>query len=208
MFSQVRKPSTSSVLSTYTALAASAMLVRTIIRELQTIANQLVPKKLQEKLTSCLEGLFGDKSSQLTLIINETLGFITNEMYQASELNIFKHPGETEFSLITGKGQKIVDTFEGMDLEWEFVATKTRQRIFSLGRNFKGANLNHPSTFDTFAMDPVLKKELKDDLDRFIDKKDFYRGVGKLWKRGYLLWWSTRYREIKLGCCHGQLSEI
>ncbi|KAJ4842151.1 hypothetical protein Tsubulata_043819 [Turnera subulata] len=166
-----------------------------------------------------------------------------------SQLNIFKHPGETEFSLIIGKGQTIVDTFEGMDLVWEFVATKTQQggndregynqssdkaenrsamlsfhkqhkdkvqetylpyvveranaikienrmvKIYSLGRNFKGVNLNHPSTFDTLAMDPVLKKELKDDLDRFIDRKVFYRRVGKIWKRGYLLWWSTSFRS-------------
>lgn len=46
--------------------------------------------------------------------------------------------------------------------------------------------LNHPATFDTLAMDPEKKKELIEDLDRFISRKDYYRRVGKAWKRGYL----------------------
>lgn len=49
-------------------------------------------------------------------------------------------------------------------------------------------NLEHPSTFETIALEPSLKKTIKDDLDRFLTRKDFYRRVGKAWKRGYLLY--------------------
>lgn len=49
-------------------------------------------------------------------------------------------------------------------------------------------NLDHPSTFDTLAMDPVLKQALIDDLDRFVKRREFYSRVGKAWKRGYLLY--------------------
>nr|GEU44776.1 AAA+ ATPase domain-containing protein [Tanacetum cinerariifolium] len=49
-------------------------------------------------------------------------------------------------------------------------------------------NLNHPSTFETLAMDQKLKKEIMDDLDRFVKRKDYYERVGKAWKRGYLLY--------------------
>lgn len=49
-------------------------------------------------------------------------------------------------------------------------------------------NLEHPSTFDTLAMDPELKQMILDDLDRFLRRKEFYRRVGKAWKRGYLLY--------------------
>ncbi|OMO60449.1 hypothetical protein CCACVL1_24140 [Corchorus capsularis] len=49
-------------------------------------------------------------------------------------------------------------------------------------------NLDHPATFDKLAMDLVMKKELIDDLDRFVRRKNFYRKVGKAWKRGYLLY--------------------
>lgn len=49
-------------------------------------------------------------------------------------------------------------------------------------------NLEHPSTFDKLAMDPQLKKSIMEDLDRFVKRKEFYRKVGKAWKRGYLLY--------------------
>uniref|UniRef100_A0A5B6YMG8 AAA+ ATPase domain-containing protein n=1 Tax=Davidia involucrata TaxID=16924 RepID=A0A5B6YMG8_DAVIN len=49
-------------------------------------------------------------------------------------------------------------------------------------------NLEHPSTFETLAMDSELKKGIIDDLDRFVRRKDFYKKVGKAWKRGYLLY--------------------
>ena len=48
--------------------------------------------------------------------------------------------------------------------------------------------LEHPSTFETMAMEDELKREVIDDLDRFIRRKEFYKRVGKAWKRGYLLY--------------------
>ncbi|KAK7252929.1 hypothetical protein RIF29_37231 [Crotalaria pallida] len=49
-------------------------------------------------------------------------------------------------------------------------------------------NLQHPSTFETLAMDSKLKKEIMEDLNRFVKRKDFYKRVGRAWKRGYLLY--------------------
>lgn len=45
----------------------------------------------------------------------------------------------------------------------------------------------HPSTFDTLALEPELKKQIKDDLTAFAKGKEFYHRVGRAWKRGYLL---------------------
>ncbi|KAJ4876899.1 P-loop containing nucleoside triphosphate hydrolases superfamily protein [Raphanus sativus] len=49
-------------------------------------------------------------------------------------------------------------------------------------------SLEHPSTFETLAMDPSAKKKIIDDLDRFLKRKEYYKRVGKAWKRGYLLY--------------------
>ncbi|KAL0332925.1 UNVERIFIED_CONTAM: AAA-ATPase [Sesamum calycinum] len=49
-------------------------------------------------------------------------------------------------------------------------------------------NLDHPVTFDKLAMDPNMKRAIIEDLDRFVRRKDYYRKVGKAWKRGYLLY--------------------
>jgi hypothetical protein len=42
----------------------------------------------------------------------------------------------------------------------------------------------HPSTFDTLAMDPDDKEAVVDDLEAFREAKDYYTKVGKAWKRG------------------------
>ncbi|KAK9062014.1 hypothetical protein SSX86_019198 [Deinandra increscens subsp. villosa] len=49
-------------------------------------------------------------------------------------------------------------------------------------------NLDHPATFATLAMDPDAKEKVKKDLDRFLERREYYRRVGKAWKRGYLLY--------------------
>ncbi|KAG0536267.1 hypothetical protein BDA96_03G049600 [Sorghum bicolor] len=49
-------------------------------------------------------------------------------------------------------------------------------------------NFDHPTTFETLAMDPAKKKKIMDDLDAFRNNRDFYRRTGKPWKRGYLLY--------------------
>ncbi|CAI9109338.1 OLC1v1009142C1 [Oldenlandia corymbosa var. corymbosa] len=49
-------------------------------------------------------------------------------------------------------------------------------------------NFQHPATFDTLGMDPLKKKEIIEDLDSFKNGKDYYKKIGKAWKRGYLLY--------------------
>ncbi|XP_043704597.1 AAA-ATPase ASD, mitochondrial-like [Telopea speciosissima] len=46
----------------------------------------------------------------------------------------------------------------------------------------------HPSTFQTLAMEPEKKKDIMDDLINFSKSKDYYKKIGKAWKRGYLLY--------------------
>ncbi|KAK1409618.1 hypothetical protein QVD17_36145 [Tagetes erecta] len=49
-------------------------------------------------------------------------------------------------------------------------------------------NLDHPATFETVAMDVGVKEKVMTDLDRFMQRREYYRRVGKAWKRGYLLY--------------------
>ncbi|XP_075673313.1 AAA-ATPase At2g18193-like isoform X1 [Castanea sativa] len=56
------------------------------------------------------------------------------------------------------------------------------------GGEWVSINLEHPATFEKLAMDPALKMKVKDDLDRFVRRKELYKKVGKVWKRGYLLY--------------------
>ncbi|KAI4325462.1 hypothetical protein MLD38_030860 [Melastoma candidum] len=60
--------------------------------------------------------------------------------------------------------------------------------FYDLSEIWTSVNLDHPSTFDTLAMDIGLKETVLEDLKRFLRRKDYYRRVGKAWKRGYLLY--------------------
>lgn len=59
---------------------------------------------------------------------------------------------------------------------------------YSIEEQWGSVNLEHPSTFETLAMDPDQKKKIIEDLDRFVKRREFYKRVGKAWKRGYLLY--------------------
>ncbi|KAK6930850.1 ATPase, AAA-type, core [Dillenia turbinata] len=257
MFSLPNMPSTTSVLSIYTTLAASAMLVRTILNEVQTLTKQLLPQQLRQKILSMIGDPFGRLSPDMTLIINEYNGYSPNEVYQAAELylasmgnyfvkrlKVYKASQEQSLSTSIYNGETVLDFFEGIQLKWELLCTenqknfvsyedsgviseKSEYRSYELSFNKKhmekvlnsylpytmerseaiknnnkvlklhsrgcggywnSISLNHPSTFDTLAMDPDLKKELIADLDRFVKRREFYRRVGRAWKRGYLLY--------------------
>ncbi|CAI0392394.1 unnamed protein product [Linum tenue] len=56
------------------------------------------------------------------------------------------------------------------------------------GGKWTNVNLKHPATFDTLAMEPSLKEAVIADMERFRCRKDFYKRVGRAWKRGYLLY--------------------
>lgn len=56
------------------------------------------------------------------------------------------------------------------------------------GVKWDSINLEHPSTFETLAMEPDLKNAVIEDLDRFVKRREFYKRVGRAWKRGYLLY--------------------
>ncbi|KAF8732010.1 hypothetical protein HU200_015961 [Digitaria exilis] len=72
-------------------------------------------------------------------------------------------------------------------------ATRRRKLFTNTGERYAKSSwshvvFKHPSTFETLAMDPRKKKEIMDDLDAFRNGEDYYKRIGKAWKRGYLLY--------------------
>ncbi|KAK7842859.1 aaa-atpase, partial [Quercus suber] len=86
----------------------------------------------------------------------------------------------------------VITCFE--DIQKEEIEKMRMIRLYSrdYGRGgpseWASINLEHPATFDKLAMDPEQKRSLKEDLDRFVERKELYKKVGKVWKRGYLLY--------------------
>ncbi|KAG7640486.1 P-loop containing nucleoside triphosphate hydrolase [Arabidopsis suecica] len=54
--------------------------------------------------------------------------------------------------------------------------------------SWESAIFEHHTTFETLAIEPQLKTTMIDDLDAFSKGKDFFKSVGRAWKRGYLLY--------------------
>ncbi|XP_071723977.1 AAA-ATPase At2g46620-like, partial [Rutidosis leptorrhynchoides] len=60
--------------------------------------------------------------------------------------------------------------------------------IAGAGKSWKSVPFNHPSTFDTIAMEPDLKNKIKSDLESFLKAKQYYHRTGRAWKRSFLLY--------------------
>ncbi|XP_050216573.1 AAA-ATPase At4g25835-like [Mercurialis annua] len=75
----------------------------------------------------------------------------------------------------------------------EFERVSRERRLFTNNGNasyesgWVSVPFRHPSTFDTLALEPQLKRQITEDLRAFSKGKEFYQRVGRAWKRGYLL---------------------
>ncbi|KAM0003174.1 putative AAA+ ATPase domain, ATPase, AAA-type, core, AAA-type ATPase domain-containing protein [Helianthus debilis subsp. tardiflorus] len=78
-----------------------------------------------------------------------------------------------------------------LDRANEITACESGLKIHLIDKGYtepKTVVLNNPMTFDTLAIEPELKKTIVDDLDSFKNGKEYYRRIGKAWKRGYLIY--------------------
>lgn len=92
---------------------------------------------------------------------------------------------ESYLPLVIGEAKSIKQGKKTLKLH-----TPSFGRVYGgpLSDAWASVNLDHPATFETLAMDLELKKTIVDDLERFVRRKEYYRRVGKAWKRGYLLY--------------------
>lgn len=82
--------------------------------------------------------------------------------------------------------------------EGKAIAIRSRQRkLYTNNKSESGYGykrtrwshivFEHPATFETLALEPKKKKDIINDLMTFTKSKDYYKKIGKAWKRGYLL---------------------
>ncbi|XP_074369263.1 AAA-ATPase At3g50940-like [Apium graveolens] len=73
-------------------------------------------------------------------------------------------------------------------IKQETKAIKIRTVEYGGNWNSQDTNLDHPMTLKNLAMDSNIKNEIIEDLETFKKGKDFYKRIGRAWKRGYLLY--------------------
>uniref|UniRef100_A0A0E0A3I7 AAA+ ATPase domain-containing protein n=1 Tax=Oryza glumipatula TaxID=40148 RepID=A0A0E0A3I7_9ORYZ len=246
-------------MATAAAVAGTAMVVRGVVSE-------LVPDELREMLRSAARGIRARVSSTHTVVIDETEGLSTNQIYDAARTYLAarintdmqrlraSRVDDAQGIMITmDQGEEMLDVHDGVEYTWRLVSRDTAAAAtahaapYGIGgggaanrrgrsrfevksfevsfhkkhkekalrsylpfvidtakamndkhRNLKmhmieydawtAVDLRHPSTFDTLAMDHSLKHSVMYDLERFVKRKDYYRRIGRAWKRGYLLY--------------------
>uniref|UniRef100_A0A6N2LKP1 AAA+ ATPase domain-containing protein n=1 Tax=Salix viminalis TaxID=40686 RepID=A0A6N2LKP1_SALVM len=80
------------------------------------------------------------------------------------------HISKTAGSILDKRETLNIYTYDNEDSMWESTVFK------------------HPATFETLAMEPDQKKFITEDLDLFVQRKEYFRSVGRAWKRGYLFY--------------------
>ncbi|KAL6842515.1 hypothetical protein ACP4OV_027359 [Aristida adscensionis] len=237
--------------TTAASVAASAMLVRGVV-------NELVPYEVRDFLFSGLGYLRSRMSSQHTVVIEETEGWASNQLYDAARtylatrintdmkrLRVSRVAEGKSMMFSMEEGEEMADVHDGAEFKWRLVcrenasggggngtgrggggnyrlevrsfemsfhrkhkekalvsylphildtAKKIKEQDRTLkiymneGESWFAIDLHHPSTFSTLAMDRKLKQSVMDDLERFVKRKEYYKRIGKAWKRGYLLY--------------------
>ncbi|XP_030523978.1 protein HYPER-SENSITIVITY-RELATED 4-like [Rhodamnia argentea] len=261
--------SSESKIATAKAVFSAAASVTATVMLARSITHDLLPDDLQYYLSSAVHGFLARFSSQLTLVIEEYEGLVSNQIYDAAQiylsakispttrrLRVAKPEGEDNLNISMEPREEVVDTFGGAKLRWVMasrmvetglgasrgrwrtmgpVATESEARFFELSFHkkhkdmvmstylphvveeakwmrqekktlklftpcwenmYSGSlsdawtpiNLDHPATFETLAMEAAAKEFIKEDLKRFVKRREYYRKVGKAWKRGYLLY--------------------
>ncbi|KAI9089285.1 hypothetical protein K1719_029564 [Acacia pycnantha] len=244
--------------STAASVVATAMLVRSVARD-------LLPWEIQVYFFGGIRGILHRFSSQLTIVIDEFDGLVSNRIYDAAHtylsklispstrrLKVSKPDAEKGFIITVERDEVLMDEFKGVKFKWVFMSKEVQStssfhnprdlnstlgsevrslelsfhkkhkelvltsylpfilqeanimkqeakalKIFMVDYDNMYGNLNdawipinleHPATFETLALDPDIKKFVMEDLQRFVRRKEYYRKVGKAWKRGYLLY--------------------
>ncbi|XP_057494731.1 AAA-ATPase At3g50940-like [Actinidia eriantha] len=169
MFSDINMPSAKTVVTTAASLAASAMVVRSIARE-------LVPYEIQHYFFSNIQSLFKSFSSELVLIIEEFDGLVCNQIYKAAEIylgskvsvstQMFKvslPEKETKISTSMTRNQAIIDTFNGVQFKWR----KVTREVESENVIFPGQYSSSPKTEVRYFELRVHKKHKQSVFDSY-----------------------------------------
>ncbi|XP_031478214.1 AAA-ATPase At3g50940-like [Nymphaea colorata] len=171
--------SNAATISKIASVAASAMLVRSIV-------NDFLPPHFHHFLLSRFCNIFSRFSSRLSMVVEEYNEFAVNRLYEAAEvylstrispsntrLKVGKQDREKGFLVTMDRGEEIVDVFDGFKITWRFVRTETEKRVpNSHGGSSMKENRYFELSFDKIHRDKVLSSYFPHILDRAKAIKD------------------------------------
>ncbi|CAI9303787.1 unnamed protein product [Lactuca saligna] len=202
--------------------------VLTVGKELRTLADEFIPREYQDYYIHEMKKIIRNKDSEFTIVINEyqAQSNTTDEMYQAVEtylgtkvnescirkVNVCKN--KEALTITMNEDEEIIDEFDGIQVKWrsttktersdEIKAEESGLKLHMIDADYhesKTVIIDNPMTFKTLAIEPEVKKMIMEDLNNFKNGKEYYRRIGKAWKRGYLIYGSSGTGKSSLIAC-------
>ncbi|GJX01089.1 AAA-ATPase-like protein [Tanacetum coccineum] len=197
-------PTIKTIISTIGTVATTVMVVR-------SVAKDYLPPEFRDYIYFGFKNFINKFSTHLTIVIYESDDFKPNEIFKATELYLSDKISPVTNRLKDGMSRSLPCELQSLELTFHrehkdmalneylpFILKHAEMKnknekivkLFTLNPTkayFRQAwlpvHLDHPSTFSTLAMDRE-KDMVTKDLDRFLERREFYREVGKVWKRG------------------------
>ncbi|KAE8693488.1 P-loop containing nucleoside triphosphate hydrolases superfamily protein [Hibiscus syriacus] len=187
------------------AYLASIALIRTTI-------YSYLPERLRLYISSRFEEWTSRFTSEETMVFKDYQSSKMNQLFQAANLylgeslptisiprvTVEKTESVRNLTFSIEKNTEMVDVIESVPMKWRADKIEESNRVVQLhtaAHDFwtpKPVIIQHPMTFETLAMNGNPKKELLEDLDRFMNSKEYYERIGNVEKRNLLLSMANR----------------
>ncbi|GKV41587.1 hypothetical protein SLEP1_g49093 [Rubroshorea leprosula] len=192
----------STLLSTYASFAGTLMLLRSMARE-------LIPEQLRSYF-SFFHYLFTPPSTNLILVINESSGVSSNEVYNAADLylatkispkterlKLSKTERQKNFGISIEKDEEVVDIFEGIELKWRYNCIEPREKAKQIKEESKVVkmyNRDCPCGDDDTGIWGSMNLEHPATFDTVAMDSELKKMI---------IDDLERHRKIEFDCCHG-----
>ncbi|KAH7853110.1 hypothetical protein Vadar_033385 [Vaccinium darrowii] len=158
-------PPIQTLISAAASAAATAMVVR-------SVAKDLIPHEFQHYLFIQLRRFLSAFSNQLTLIIDEYDGLYPNHLFQSAEVYLSslitpntkrfrasKSEKENQIKVSMEKGEELTDSFGGFPIKWRLFCQKTRGKYVARQDDYYGGST---PISETRFFELVFHKKIKD----------------------------------------------
>ncbi|KAM3300664.1 hypothetical protein ACQJBY_041599 [Aegilops geniculata] len=206
-------PSYDKTIATAASLAASLMLVRSLANELlpsevrDALSSALASlrSRMTWQHTIVIEETEGWSSNRVYNAVKAYLATRINANINMQRLRVSSGDDAEKMVVSMEAGEEMADVYEGAEFKWCLVtrevsgdpnnggggAREIRSYEVSFNKRHKEKALKEYLPFIVATAKAIKDQERSLSIymnERFIKRKDYYRRIGKAWKRGYLLY--------------------
>ncbi|KAH7851198.1 hypothetical protein Vadar_008489 [Vaccinium darrowii] len=165
MLSNTQMPSIKTVISAAASAAATAMVIR-------SVAKDLIPREFQGYFFQKIRGFLSSFSNERTMIIEEYDGLYPNHLFQSAEvylatvitpdtkrLRVTKPEKEKQIKVWMEKNEELNDLFCGFQIKWRLVCQQVKGKYVAGPEDYYGGSIRQT---EVRFFELVFHKKIKD----------------------------------------------